>query len=142
MFDVDSEGVLGTVLGIMVPIVAIIGWAVYAIVSVVMRSRIRELEVRERIAMIEKGIVPPPERDPQAFNRAMAAPLSPPVSPDGYRQYRAYKHRSAGITMVAVGLGLCVMMFPNFRVGGFLIVVGLGFLVSGAFERPTGNRQV
>ena len=82
-----SDGVLGTVLGIMVPIVAIVGWAIYAIVSVVMRSRIRELEVRERIAMIEKGLVPPPERDPHGFEKAMSAPPAEPAP--GYHQYRA-----------------------------------------------------
>jgi hypothetical protein len=140
MNEFDAEGV-GTILGIMVPIVAIVGWAIYAIVSVVMRSRIRELEVRERIAMIEKGLVPPPEKDPQGFNRAMATSPLTPGSPDGYRQYRAYKHRSAGITMVAVGFGLWVMMYPNFRVGGFLVVVGLGFIISGLFERPTSKSQ-
>jgi hypothetical protein len=134
MYDL-SDGALGTVLGIMVPIVAILGWAIYAIVSVVMRSRIRELEVRARIAMIEKGMVPPPERDPAGFEKAMSDTQLDPAG-GSYRQYRAYKHRSAGITMVAVGIGLWVMMYPNFRVGGFLVVVGLGFIVSGLFERP------
>jgi uncharacterized protein DUF6249 len=128
MFDSQS------VIALVIPIVAITGWALYAIVAVVMRARVRELEVRERIAMIEKGMVPPPERDPGAFEKAVGATELEPTR--DYRQYRAYKHRSAGITMVAVGLGLWVMMYPNFRVGGFLVVVGLGFIVSGLFERP------
>ena len=38
----------------------------------------RELEVRERIAMIERGLVPPPEVDPRGFDRAM----------DRYERYR------------------------------------------------------
>jgi hypothetical protein len=122
------------IVGVMIPVVAIVAWLTYMVVSTVMRSRIRELEVRERIAMIEKGLVPPPERDPRGFEKAMSAPSAEPAP--GYHQYRAYKHRSAGITMVAVGLGLWVMMYPNFRVGGFLVVVGLGFIVSGLFERP------
>lgn len=132
------------ILALVVPIVAIVGWMIYAIVAVVMRARVHELQVRERIAMIEKGLVPPPERDPAGFERTMAAPM-PPMPPGGgpmpaqgdYRQYRAYKHRSAGITMAAVGFGLIVMMYPNYRVGGFLVVVGLGFIVSALFERPT-----
>ena len=134
MHGVNVEGALG----IMVPIVAIAGWALYGVVSVVMRSRIHELEVRERIAMIEKGMVPPPERDPGGFDRTMAPAASVPGTTSSYTQYRAYKHRTAGITMVAVGLGLMVMMYPSFRVGGFLVVVGFGFLVIGLMERPAG----
>ena len=127
-------------LALVIPIVAIAGWALYGIIAVVMRSRIRELEVRERIAMIEKGLVPPPERDPARFEQAMNAG-KPPAS-QSHTQYRAYKQRSAGITMMAVGLGLIVMMYPNFRVGGFLMVVGLGFILSGLLDRPAGNNQI
>ena len=126
----DSQSLIALV----VPIVAIAGWMIYAIVSVVMRARIRELELRSRIAMIEKGIMPPPERDPAGFEKAIGEAEVQPAA--NYRQYRAYKHRSAGITMVAGDLGLWGMMYPNFRVGGFLVVVGLGFIVSGLFERP------
>ena len=35
------------------------------------RARIREFEIRERIAMIEKGLVPPPEKDPDGFDRVL-----------------------------------------------------------------------
>jgi hypothetical protein len=135
----DSQGVLA----LLIPIVAIVGWVIYAVVSVVMRSRIHELQMRERIAMVEKGLVPPPERDPAGFERAMPpTPGIPQPPPIGYRHYRAYKHRSAGITMIAVGFGLMVMMYPNFRVGGFLVVVGIGFIISGLMERPAGPNQL
>jgi hypothetical protein len=134
----ESQGTLALV----IPIVAIAGWALYGIVAVVMRARIRELEVRERIAMIEKGLVPPPERDPGGFEKAMAATQPGGKAAQGYAQYRSYKQRSAGITMVAVGLGLIVMMYPNFRVGGFVAVVGLGFILTGMLERPAGNNQL
>jgi hypothetical protein len=130
----DAQGTLALV----IPILAIAGWLLYAIVSVVMRSRVRELEVRERIAMIEKGLVPPPERDPAGFQRAMP----PQGGVGGHAQYRAYKHRSAGITMIAVGAGLIVMMYPNYRVGAFLIIVGVGFILSGLLDRPAGNSQL
>jgi hypothetical protein len=33
-----------------------------------------------------------------------------------------------------------VMMYPNFRVGGFLVVVGAGFIISGLMERPGPNQ--
>ena len=65
MFDLDWPN--------MVPIVAIIGGISVAIVNSIGRARIRELEIRERIAMIEKGMVPSPEADPNGFERRMHA---------------------------------------------------------------------
>ncbi len=55
----------------LIPIIAIIGAFTTAIVATLSRARVRELEVRERIAMIERGLVPPPEVDPRGFDRAM-----------------------------------------------------------------------
>ena len=68
----DRPWIGGEILGFVIPIVAIAAWALLRIVSTVMQSRVRELEVRERIAMIEKGLVPPPEVDPNGFEREMA----------------------------------------------------------------------
>ena len=66
----------------MIPIVAIVGAFVYAIIQTLAKSRVRELEVRERIAMIERGLVPPPEVDPRGFDRAMRSGLRAAAAPD------------------------------------------------------------
>jgi len=58
------------------PIVAIIGAFTTAIVATLSRARVRELEIRERIAMIEKGLVPPPEVDPHGFDRPWIATIA------------------------------------------------------------------
>jgi Domain of unknown function (DUF6249) len=125
----------------LIPVIAIIGGITVAIVSTIMRSRLRELEIRERIAMIERGLVPPPEKDPQGFDRAM----------NRYdAQVRAYgeewqgrspgRYRSAGITMMGIGLGLMLMITfagndPNagIGVGGFIAVIGLAFFINSLF---------
>lgn len=126
----------------LIPIVAIASWALLAVVSMVTRARVRELEVRERIAMIEKGLVPPPEVDPRGFDREMARHGR---GPRGYGYHGNTKYRRAGVIIMFVGLGLLVMLYPNFRVGGFLFVLGIGFLVNSLlFERtppapPTPN---
>ena len=52
--------------GVLIPIVAIAAWALVAVANAFSRMRVRELEIRERIAMIEKGLVPPPEKDRRA----------------------------------------------------------------------------
>jgi hypothetical protein len=125
-------------LGILIPIIAIIGWVVYAIVSAVTRARVRELEVRERIAMIEKGLVPPPEVDPRRFEERMSR-ATPTYEYDRYR-YRTYRHRRGGFTLIAVGIGLMVLMFPSFRVGTFLLILGVFFLISSLFDSPRPPR--
>jgi Domain of unknown function (DUF6249) len=122
----------------MVPIVAILAGCTVAIVGTLARNRVRELEIRERIAMIEKGLVPPPEVDPRGFERAMA-------HQDLYAhqaRHRPYgRHRRGGITLIGVGVGLMVMISladgdtrHAVGVGGFLVIMGLAFLINGLFE--------
>jgi hypothetical protein len=121
-------------IGMLIPIIAIIGSFTYAIVQSMHRSRVRELEIRERIAMIEKGLVPPPEVDPRGFDRAM-------------RRYdraqwtsSAGRHRRAGIVLIGVGVGLMVLIGfsgapeEGVGVGGFLAVLGIAFLINSVFE--------
>src|SRR5437762_8436556 len=122
------------IIGPMIPVLAIIGAFIYAIVQSMQRTRLRELEIKERIAMIEKGMVPPPEVDPRGFDRAMSR----------YDRVQwttsAGRHRRAGITLMGVGLGLMVLIGfsgrPDeaFAVGGFLCVLGIAFLVNSLLE--------
>jgi hypothetical protein len=122
----------------MIPIVAILAGCTVAIVGTLARNRVRELEIRERIAMIEKGLVPPPEVDPRGFERAMAH-----QDLHSYQtRYRpSGRHRRGGITLIGIGLGLMVLIaLPGgdprsaLGVGGFLVIMGLAFLINGRFE--------
>jgi hypothetical protein len=127
-----------------VPVVAILGWFAYSIVRAVTSARVRELEVRERIAMIERGLVPPPEKDPVAFDRAM----------DHYEDRREYgrapgRYRSLGITLIGIGFGLMLMIGvagdspeSGIGVGGFLVLIGLAFVVNGWVSRYDPPRYV
>jgi hypothetical protein len=121
----------------LIPIVAIVGAFATAIIATLSRARVRELEIRERIAMIEKGLVPPPEVDPHGFDRAM----------DRYDRIRAAglsrprRHRSAGVTVMGVGFGLMVLIAfagesPSeaIGIGGFLVVIGLAFFLNSLFD--------
>src|ERR671912_1082931 len=98
----------------LVPVSAIIGGIIYVIMREQAAARLRELEVRERIAMIEKGLIPPPESNPRGFEQAMEAIDQNAVSaehPAGARHHRGpERYRSAGITLIAVGLGLILML--------------------------------
>lgn len=126
-----------------VPVVAIVGAFSYAIVHAMSRARVRELQIRERIAMIEKGLVPPPEVDPTGFERAMHrydrhAGWPPAIA-------TAARHRRAGIILVGIGLALMVLIgvagedrTSGIGVGGFLAVLGAAFLLNALFEARQG----
>ena len=120
----------------LIPIFGIIGSFTYVIVLTLSRARVRELEVRERIAMIERGLVPPPEVDPRGFDRAM----------DRYERYRERspgRHRRAGVTLMGVGFGLVMLigvaggsMNEGIGIGGFFVIMGLAFFINGLFDHP------
>lgn len=121
-----------------IPIVAIVGGILSGIVHTVMRARVRELEIRERIAMIERGLVPTPESDPETFDRRMQSMHMI------QREHVAPRHRSAGVVMMAVGLGMMVLLTyaggvprQGLGVGGFIMILGLGFFINSLFApRP------
>src|SRR5436190_12540366 len=123
---------------IWIAITAIVAAFIYAIVQTIMKSRVRELEIRERIAMIERGLVPPPEVDPRGFERAMHR-----LERHEFRS-GAGRHRRAGVTMMGVGCGLMVLIAfgggdtgSAIGVGGFLAVIGLAFFINSLIDnRP------
>src|SRR5215470_15273806 len=107
------------------------------IVSTMFKARIRELEIRERIAMIEHGLVPPPERDPAGFEQQMR------VVDQWQQRPAAPRFRSGGIMVMSVGFGLMVLLWfvgverEGIGIGGFLVMIGLGLLVNSFFSAQT-----
>lgn len=91
------------------------------------QQRLRELAMRERIAMIEKGLVPSPETDPGRFDRldqierlmTLRYRVAPPPS--------ARRYRSLGVMLIGFGLAFTVLL--SFAAG----VPGVGFGIGGAF---------
>ena len=130
----DEYWVLGPFL---IPITAIVLSFVYIIIKTLAKARVRELEIRERIAMIERGLVPPPEVDPRGFDRAMSRMER--------REFRSGsgRHRRAGVTLMGVGFGLMVLIaFTSndtsvaIGVGGFLVVMGIAFFINSLMDSP------
>lgn len=129
----------------MIPIIAIVGVIATAMVATINKARIRELEIRERIAMIERGMVPAPEVDPHGFDRAMSR-MDTVVE----RSHRSApeRHRRAGVILMGVGFGLMVLIgfgdrgnniSEAFGVGGFIVILGAAFLVSSLFGAPPAS---
>jgi hypothetical protein len=106
------------------------------------RQRIRELAYQERIALIEKGLIPSPETDPGGFEAMLGAPRSVSV--------KALRYRTAGIVLTGFGVALTVLLFfvvPAIRgiaigVGGSLAVLGLTVLANGLLLASDGGESI
>jgi hypothetical protein len=106
--------------GIVIFFVAtIVAGVVLMIAAMSNRRKIREMEHRERLAMIERGVVPPPETNPAAFDAA--AGFAEPSEDDSARGSR---YRTAGILLIGFGFGL--MFIIGVAAGAEEVGVGVG----------------
>jgi uncharacterized protein DUF6249 len=123
---------------VMLTVFAMMIFAGIAVLWMAMQSRrrFREMEHRERLAMIERGLVPSPEADPLAFERSLlvSARANTPVST---------RMRSAGVIMIGFGLALVVLIGftaeaprVGFGIGGAFVMIGLAFLVNATVVSP------
>lgn len=99
------------------------------------RQRIRELTIQERIAMIERGLVPSPEVDPERFDRALLL---------GHGVTRASnpksgRYRTMGVMLMGLGGALFLLLafaagVPEvaFGVAGGIFVLGIAAYVNGS----------
>ncbi len=85
-----------------VPVAAFAAWAVVVAVKTVAKFKERELQSKERLAAIEKGMPLPPE-DPSLVERAFGD--HEPARPSAPSRRIGYL-RTSGIVCVSVGLGL------------------------------------
>jgi hypothetical protein len=121
-----------------IPVVAIAGWVVLSLYGMYLRSRRRELAHRERLAMIERGIAPPPESDPARFEQLTG--LSDDLSAELRRDIRAGRARRAGVVLMGVGVGVgWLLAFTatsrvGLGVGGMIFILGLTFFLSAALD--------
>jgi hypothetical protein len=106
---------------LVIPIVSIIGGIAIAIVAIVMGSRKKELEHKERLIAMEKGL-----------------PI--PESPTRRERPAHKRHRTGGLVCTFLGLALSFAMFvsggPEAGVWGLpLLGIGVGLLMSSTIER-------
>jgi hypothetical protein len=93
------------------------------------RRAIREMEHRERLAMIQHGVLPPPEADPLAFEAHMETAHA------GIPRHERW--RTAGTLTIGLGIALLILLSftgepqVGFGVGGAFAVLGVAFFVNG-----------
>jgi hypothetical protein len=126
----------------LVAIAAITGWALITLYRMNIAAQAREHVHRERLAMIERGLVPPPEADPGQFERMMD------WHPSRGTEMRADHSRRVGIILVALSIGFGVMMYflnddirRGVGVGALLFLIGVAFLVNAMFEARSARNQ-
>lgn len=108
-------------LAIMIPIVTIIGGIAVAIVAIIMSGRKKELEHRERLTAMEKGVTLP------------ETSLEP-------KRPAHLQNRSAGLVMTFLGIALTIAIWvPAGAEGGVWglipLAIGIGLLVSSTLEK-------
>jgi hypothetical protein len=132
----DVEKVLFTIGPLAIPIIAIIGGITLAIVRTVGQQKIAELERRERIAAIERGVDP--------------ATLPPPMAVGGYengngwgsRTRRAHGLMIGGLVTVAMGFSLMILLRSvepgkdHWVIGLMPLFIGLALLLSARIVWP------
>jgi hypothetical protein len=136
----------------LIPIVAIIGGFVLAGLGIYAQIRRREFEHRERLAMIEKGVVPPSGPPPPAGTAPGAAISTTGAVFDDVRglgyEDRAARTRRGGFVLMAVGLGVGFMLWMTSRqwddsigIGGFLVILGAAIFASSFFGYRNRDRS-
>ena len=121
---------------VMVIIFAVMVFAGVAVLWMAMANRraIREMEHRERLAMIQAGVVPAPEADPLAFEAHME---STPRA-----MSRQERWRTAGTLTIGFGLALLLLLWFSgadkiaIGVGGAFAVLGASFLLNSSLMSP------
>lgn len=114
---------------ILIMMTAVAGAVTLIIATMNNKRRLKEMHHRERLAMIQAGLIPSPELDPAGFEAG--AGLTRPSGAKGDR------YRTAGVAMMGLGLGLAVLIGGAFQepsigigVGGAWVMLGGALLVN------------
>lgn len=137
--------------GQLLVLVIVIGFIVMAMADKFLQARRRDHIHRERVAMIEKGIVPPPETDPAAWESAAGAARAAAWAATGESFHAraavrrdiepSYFARAFSILLISVACGLALMLYAlgetrgAVAVGGLVFCLGLGFLTLSLLPR-------
>ena len=99
------------------------------------RQRLRELAIKERIAMIERGVVPPPEVDPERFDRNLLLAYAAQRASNP----KSTRYRTVGVMLMGLGAALFMLLafaagVPQiaFGVAGGVFVLGIAAYVNGS----------
>lgn len=115
------------VVAVFIPVTAVIGGVFVAVTAVVMNGRRKELEHRERILAMEKGITPP----------------APPIEAE---RPKYSGRRASGLVMTGIGLALTIALWTEEGSDGGVwglipLFIGLGLLIAGMLDKREYDAQ-
>jgi len=122
MFDINPG-----VVGLLIPIIAILGGFAIAIVGIVTKGKEEELRHKERIIAMEKGM-PVPEV-PKEENKCCSA-----------------RHRTWGLVLTFLGIAFIILrlvshVYGAMTAGVILTAIGIAYLLSSWFERKEDQKR-
>ena len=144
-----DQSMIRTVI-LMAALVVVFGALLLAALSVQRLGRLRELAYRERMAMIERGMTPPPDPAPPQMVERRKTRTNTFVR-DGRARYRsAWEQRvaliTAGVILACVGAGVAAFVGEVSRsyalgggIGGGIALGGLVVLLAGLVPRLFGT---
>lgn len=125
----------------LIPLVVIVGLLVLAALAIIRSTRLRELKHQQWIAMVEKGILPPPEVVGPAMFDGVPIPLP-------RRAAAAERFRSAGVIFMGLGLAIALIIGVaasqprvGVGIGGAVAIVGAALFVNGLLVRGHGGDE-
>jgi hypothetical protein len=137
----DLANIFTGVLPLLIPIIAIIGGLTVAVIRVLGQQRLAELERRERIAAIERGIDPsklPPLSSPYSYENGHGI---------GSRTRRAHGLFIGGLVVTAVGISLMIGLRTaepseaHWAIGTMPFLVGVALLIAAKVIWPKGDKE-
>lgn len=121
---------------VLLPLTLLIGGFLIVGFGMQQRTKAMELAHRERLAMIERGLVPSPETDPERFEALTTGSAGGQTPPAQSRSL------SAGIITIGLGLGVMLLIGVaaespevGLGLGGAIAVLGLAFVVNAHLTR-------
>lgn len=121
------------VAGLLITLMLIAAGVAVLLTAMVNRRKLLEMKHRERLAMIERGLVPSPEMDPNGFERRGFETRPPSTG--------SVRFRTAGVMLIGLGLGLMFLIgfagnAPGVAIGlgGALALVGVAFVLNAMFS--------
>jgi hypothetical protein len=123
---------------ILLPLATVVGGIALLVLIIWQRGRLRELAVRERIALIERGLVPSPESDPARFEALLGRPPLPGRGGDA-----AIRYRTGGVLIIGLGAALMLIIgvagespTAALGVGGAFVAIGCALIINSFLTGP------